>query len=265
MELKDFEALLHVCIIFNFLYSTENFSNRISSFFSSPFRGISFNQFDNLSRYVQALRDNKALIDSSLDTDSLKKRIEKNYVELSRQVSLLMHGSSINSFDFEYNSIFKGCYFYSGFYALFLLLVASLHSYMHLPNYYNALFVSNIISSLVLVAAFLASFIKISHLRFPLILLMFSLNVGVYTLVYHLNNRIDFLPNQNCATLFGLVIVFATPLLHFIRIALQTLVIYFGGIKMMKRYKKIFHKIEKSMTEINLAKEVLAKYKKLDK
>ena len=99
MELKDFEALLHICIIFSFLYSFQSLSKKLSVFFSSPFQG-SFASFAELTKKVQAIKDNEALIGEEFN--SLKDEIEENYIVISKQMSNFVT-TTTKDFDPEYN------------------------------------------------------------------------------------------------------------------------------------------------------------------
>jgi len=261
MELQDFEAILHICIVFNFLYTFENFSRRIAIFFSAPFRQIrSAGRVAKLAMYVQRIKDDEILKDPKLNTSNISKKLERNYIELNNSIKDI---APPLYWDPEYRSKFKICYFFSGLYALFLLLIASLHNYLIQPFLYPSLFMTDIFFSVVLLFVFIITFFDKIRVGLLLSILIFLILIifffGEYTFI-------DFskyeMPNKNCSIIFAITIVFLSPLLHFLRLSLQALGIVIRTEFIFIKYRSIFGGIEREIKTIDLAQSILNKYKK---
>lgn len=253
MGLKDFEAILHLSVVFNFIYAVSaNFSKEISIFFAFNFKKYAEDLVNKYSLKVAEIKGKGAPTKISIKAD-------KAFIELSNTLQFVLQPEK---YDLEYNLKFKGIYLLTGLYAMFILLLSGLQHYIDESLSYALLFLFNVCVTLFFAFTFILTFFKsIKPIALSISLFLFIFLCTAYFLLYNLKLiQPDNYPTKYCTICFSITLVLLSFPLHFFRVLLLRIYIYLWVLIIRIKYRTTFKEIDDTADKYDEAKAIIKEF-----
>ncbi len=226
LELKNFETVFHVAIVFNFIYTVESFSERITLIIHSPAPKVAKIILAYFSKIVQrALESNQELgkYGGRLSTD-----IQKKFIETDKYIK-----DYIKDSDFTFNGSFKASYLFAALYSLFILILSGYDGFLTSDALYHALFVINIIVLLFHVYVLYKTFrIGVGNIKNGIVSVFFISIVLVFYFLYKKHAPLDYyilsrtiIPSNICTISFTVALTLCPFISHLLRAFLDIIYI----------------------------------------
>lgn len=274
LELSHFETVLHICVLLNFLYAiSDEFSEKVFPLIGSPFRDKFNSQLASCSLTLTTLEDENDLP----RTDIFKEA----FVNLTGNVREFNKSAEK---DTEISPKFRSIYLFGGLYAFLLLLHSGLSKYFtNSCDISCILFYSDIYTLLFYTYAIFLTFLpkkqRIRTLRvFGLFALLISFQLFSYLSGFkHIHSLFQwfFTPyrcmgNNNCMTLFSLVLVMLPIVLHILRSLIKLIIDYRKIKKDLNQFSNGLRIVQKSTTKTTetekggkMKDDIISKYNEL--
>jgi len=229
LELTNFEVVLHICILLNFLYAVSNeFSEKVFPLLKSPFR-------DNFQKRLTKCSAIIAKLETTIGED-MTIPFKLPFIKLSEQIKDFNDG---NGKDYDLGPKFKCLYLLGGLYGFLLLLLAGFNYYLvDKNNFYCTIFYSNIIFSIFSLVVIISTFVTKKTVKGAWALLTF-LFIVIFQLIsynsipnHHLHcffqSSNKCMTDESTMTIFCVILVLSPFILHILRATYELLINYFG-------------------------------------